>query len=224
MLAQLLISSQPQSSLQSAWQLAEQLTGLKWSETSPDATVITGQPSSIKIDQIRQLVHWLVRKPVQHDHKLAIIHQAQQLTLAAQQALLKTLEEPPANCLLILTAPPNHQLLPTLTSRLMIVPQTSTDLPEIDPLIPRFASQPVAQRWQSWSEIQAQLEDFLTQLQHWLHQRLLAQPDSAAVLQAVQVQLTAQSYLKAQVNPQLLADYLILHLPVLARPPGQSGG
>ena len=50
-----------------------------------------------------------------------IITEAQNLTLPAQNALLKTLEEPPAHSLIILTTPNPALLLPTVVSRCQVI-------------------------------------------------------------------------------------------------------
>jgi len=82
----------------------------------------------ITIDQIRNLQHQLSLRPYAAKFKTGIILEAQRMTAEAQNALLKTLEEPPAHSVLILTAPSTKNLLPTITSRC----QTIRLRPEID--------------------------------------------------------------------------------------------
>jgi len=72
---------------------------------------------SIKIDQVRQIEKEIQLKPYEGKKKVFIIIEAQDLTLEACNALLKTLEEPPSNSLLILTSAHADQLLPTVLSR-----------------------------------------------------------------------------------------------------------
>ncbi len=76
---------------------------------------------TITIDQVRDLQHQLSLKPYASDKKVGIIPEAQRMTTEAQNALLKTLEEPPAHSVLILTAPSTRILLPTIVSRCQIV-------------------------------------------------------------------------------------------------------
>ena len=76
---------------------------------------------TISIDQIRGLQHQLSLKPYAAKFKTGIILEAQRMTIEAQNALLKTLEEPPAHSILILTAPSTKNLLPTTVSRCQIV-------------------------------------------------------------------------------------------------------
>jgi hypothetical protein len=74
--------------------------------------------ASIGIDQIRTLQHRLSLKPLAgKGQKIALIQEAQNLTPEAQNALLKTLEEPPKQTQIILTVPNSESLLPTVVSR-----------------------------------------------------------------------------------------------------------
>lgn len=84
-------------------------------------TFILEAENSIGIDQIRDLERKISRKPYLGKFKTAIIPEAEKLTQEAQNALLKTLEEPPEDTLIILTAPKESFLLPTIVSRCKII-------------------------------------------------------------------------------------------------------
>ena len=71
----------------------------------------------IKIDAIRTLSHQLAQSAQQSGYKVIIINPADALNIAASNALLKTLEEPMENTLLILLSEHAERLLPTLRSR-----------------------------------------------------------------------------------------------------------
>ncbi|MDD3679652.1 MAG: hypothetical protein PHX72_02265, partial [Candidatus Shapirobacteria bacterium] len=86
----------------------------------PD-TLIIKQEKAIGIDTIRKIKTWLGQKAYQKENRLILIHHAQNLTPEAQNAFLKTLEEPPSNTLIILTTNNIHQLLPTIASRCQII-------------------------------------------------------------------------------------------------------
>lgn len=85
-----------------------------------DFYILDGE-NSIGIEKIRELEKWASRKPTLSSHKAAIIAEAEKLTLQAQNALLKTLEEPPKKTLIILTAPQESLLLPTIVSRCKMI-------------------------------------------------------------------------------------------------------
>ena len=72
---------------------------------------------SIGIDQIRELQHKLNLKPFEGAFRVTIFEDSERMTEEASNALLKTLEEPPSQSLLILLASQETQLLPTIRSR-----------------------------------------------------------------------------------------------------------
>ena len=72
-------------------------------ENNPDY-FICEDPLSLKISTIRRLQQELSLKPYQNERKVLFIKNAQNLTLPAQHALLKSLEEPPVSTVIILTA------------------------------------------------------------------------------------------------------------------------
>jgi DNA polymerase III subunit delta' len=79
---------------------------------------IQGTPSrDIRVDQVRQLQERLSLRALEGARKVAIVASAQQLNPQAQNALLKTLEEPPSGTVLLLLASAPDKLLPTIRSR-----------------------------------------------------------------------------------------------------------
>ena len=66
---------------------------------------------------VRDLVRDLALLPVEGGARVAVITSADRMTEDAQSALLKSLEEPPAATVLILTAADEERLLPTIRSR-----------------------------------------------------------------------------------------------------------
>jgi hypothetical protein len=78
---------------------------------------------AIGIEQIRQLSSLLSLKvPLNHDpNRLVIIANADKMTVEAQNALLKSLEEPPKQTIFILSTSVKAKLLPTILSRLELI-------------------------------------------------------------------------------------------------------
>ncbi len=113
--------------------LAQEQLGQNVSEESihPDLVYLSPQDEAgLGIDQIRQLVKRLAVKPSQANAKVALLEEAQRATTQAQNALLKTLEEPPSQARLILTCSRASQLLTTVVSRCRVVElPTEVDLP-----------------------------------------------------------------------------------------------
>jgi DNA polymerase-3 subunit delta' len=88
----------------------------------PDLHQISAEGSSIKIDQIRALQKELSYRPLEASYKVCIIDGAEKMNLASANALLKTLEEPRAQTLLILLTPTPDAVLPTIRSRCQRLP------------------------------------------------------------------------------------------------------
>lgn len=99
---------------------------------APQTTVSQGRQSHITIDQVRQLKSHIFQKPITQKYKFVIIEQAENLTIEAQNALLKMLEEPPKTCIIILEAKDKSNLLATIISRLITI-QTLADPNEAVP-------------------------------------------------------------------------------------------
>jgi DNA polymerase-3 subunit delta' len=75
----------------------------------------------IRIDQIREVSRFLSRPALEAPRSLVVLDQAESMTEAAANSLLKTLEEP-GQASLILIAPSPDSLLPTLVSRCQRIP------------------------------------------------------------------------------------------------------
>lgn len=86
----------------------------------PNVEVIKPTGQSIKIKQIREIISEAAKKPFESGYKIIIIENAEKMTHEAQDAFLKTLEEPPANTVFILLAENHNILLPTIVSRCQV--------------------------------------------------------------------------------------------------------
>ncbi|MFH1478700.1 MAG: DNA polymerase III subunit delta' [Candidatus Omnitrophota bacterium] len=80
-----------------------------------------GPSRSIKIDKARDIIYQASLKPYEAKKRFFIINNAESLTIEAQNALLKILEEPPLNHILILTASNVMGILPTVVSRCKVI-------------------------------------------------------------------------------------------------------
>lgn len=104
--------------------LAEAVLGIDNFELYPYKFWLAPDKSqSLGIEAVRELEHFLSLKVPRaaQFNRAVLISSADKLTIEAQNALLKTLEEPAANSVLILTADNEHSLLPTVRSRLQII-------------------------------------------------------------------------------------------------------
>jgi DNA polymerase-3 subunit delta' len=87
--------------------------------THPDLHVVLREEDrrDIRIEQARTLQRWLTLRPMMAQRKVAIVDGAHFLNEHGQNALLKTLEEPPGASVIVLLALHPSQLLPTVRSR-----------------------------------------------------------------------------------------------------------
>lgn len=88
------------------------------SHNHPDIKYITHDKTSISVNDIReQLNNDISIKPYSSEYKIYIIPDANKMTEQAQNALLKTIEEPPVYAIIILLTENCDSLLPTIRSR-----------------------------------------------------------------------------------------------------------
>jgi len=83
----------------------------------PDIFAVESDGPFIKIEQIRAIQQRLRFRPLEGRCRVIVITDAQNMKIEAANAMLKILEEPPANNLLVLTALDTSALLPTIVSR-----------------------------------------------------------------------------------------------------------
>lgn len=84
---------------------------------APDRKKKETRKRDIGIDQARGLKRFVQLRAVAAARKMALIDDADRLSIAAQNALLKTLEEPPGQALIVLITAAPGALLPTVRSR-----------------------------------------------------------------------------------------------------------
>src|SRR5579863_3711816 len=89
----------------------EIMTGKSLDLVEIDAASHTG------VDDVRELIEGMKFAPVKSKYKIFIIDECHQLSKSASNALLKTLEEPPAHVIFILATTEANKMIPTILSR-----------------------------------------------------------------------------------------------------------
>jgi DNA polymerase III delta prime subunit len=79
--------------------------------------VSIGDPENPTPLSIRSLIHFLRRRAFQSPYKVAVVNDAHRMNVAAANAFLKTLEEPPPNTVIFLLSTGTEGMLPTILSR-----------------------------------------------------------------------------------------------------------
>jgi DNA polymerase-3 subunit delta' len=109
----------------------------------PDVRIIDND-ERLKIDQVRILQRELSLSPLEGQYRVAVLCNFEEATRSAANALLKTLEEPAAQVVIILTAPDPGGLLLTIVSRCQVL--TLRPVPDAD------ISVVLQERWQTRPE------------------------------------------------------------------------
>ena len=108
------------------------------SGNQPDIITVTHEkPASIGVGEIRRMRADLQIKPYSNARKIYIIPDAEKLTIQAQNALLKTLEEPPEYAVIILISDGLVSFLPTILSRCVVLQTRAVEEAQIARLLQR---------------------------------------------------------------------------------------
>jgi len=86
-------------------------------ETHPDLLVLGPEPAGLKIEPVRDLMAKCAMKPMLSRRRVVIVRDAHVMTVQAQNAFLKTLEEPPGQTIFFLLSHQERRLLRTIRSR-----------------------------------------------------------------------------------------------------------
>lgn len=89
----------------------------------PDLAVVEAEHVGevLRIDQVRELQHTLALAPYEARYRVALILRFEEAHASAANAMLKTLEEPPPQVVILLTANSSESLLPTIVSRCEVI-------------------------------------------------------------------------------------------------------
>ena len=195
---------------------------LQANPSDPDIIRISGE-GSIGIAEIRELQHHLNRKPVSKPQKIAFIENADTLTVEAQNALLKTLEDPPGSALIFLSCQStSDNLLPTILSRCQTIylpPATptipSSEIAAVQDLLVSLSRWGIGERFKLAAEVSSSRKEALI----WLDKMLCALHHLAISQTSVPVNwpsrtkslLQAKNRLKANCNVRLTLENLLLN-------------
>jgi DNA polymerase-3 subunit delta' len=97
-----------------------------------------GKKVIIRVEEVRELTRFLAMTPAEGGWRVVVIEELEAMNEQAQNALLKTLEEPPARAVLVLTASAPDRLLPTIRSRVRRLDLFPLDPAALDPVLARW--------------------------------------------------------------------------------------
>lgn len=211
---------------------------VKWGISLFDQVRLETDAPAVGIEQIRQFQRRLTFKPYHGKRSVGIVGEAHKLTTEAQNALLKTLEEPPGRAYIILETANAQTLLPTIISRCQhhdlgeVSEYTDRELSQMLTTMTKLHQASAGKKLLFIDEIATTRDTALAWVQqaivaalHLLRYRVLKPKSSGRSgltdLGAVQVGqesvllrrlLAAHRQLSANVNPKLVLDNLFLSL------------
>ncbi|OGY23408.1 MAG: hypothetical protein A2172_04230 [Candidatus Woykebacteria bacterium RBG_13_40_15] len=182
--------------------------------SSWDCHILDAQVTS-GIHDVRGLTSELNKKPVNSTFKIALILEAQNLTLEAQNALLKTLEEPPKNTEIILTAVTPEGLLSTISSRCLKINLAISGESKVPNKVEKFLSLDSYERWLAAADL-----DLESWLSFW-RERLLENVFSkniekekiAKISKYLKLIIKAKSLKKRNASSKILNSIILFETP-----------
>ncbi len=99
---------------------------------SPDSG--EGKRVMIRVDAVRQVKGFMALTPAEGGYRVVVLDEPESMDAAGQNAILKTLEEPPARAVLLMACAAPGRLLPTIMSRvrrLELAPLSPTDMDRV---------------------------------------------------------------------------------------------
>lgn len=186
---------------------------------NPDLLVIDQE--TIGIDQIREVKKFFSLKNWQEKKRVVVIHHGEGLSIPAQNAFLKTLEETKPGQLIFIGAPQKEILLPTIISRCQSFwagskkSSASNHLKKIlhPSLAERFLFIQKEIKKPKMSKTEA--SSWLKTLIHQAHDQLIKSKNPHQLYQlkkTINLLQKSQSFIQANVSPQTAIDWLLINL------------
>lgn len=204
MLAKLLIS--PNLEIRTG-EIDKILSELELSTNHPDLLYLASD-SKLGVEQAKKIREHLSFKPFQAKGRGVVLEDASSLTVEAQNALLKTLEELQQKNLFIMGAPNEYNFLPTILSRCEVIRLQNNPTSEVGfkKDIETLISSNISERFEYVEKLKDK-EEFLQALAQYFHQKLPAYQGFTAEL------LEAEKWAASNVNTRAILEYLMLIIP-----------
>lgn len=195
-------------------------------QSQPDLIWLNQAGEGLKIKTVRELIIQSSYATYDQKTRIFVLLHADNSSLPAQNALLKIIEEPPANTLIILTVNHSRQLLPTIQSRCILVhpdqlkskeptAQTNDSIQPDAEKITALAQQLLSPASFTHATVIALAEQYknrdearqlITKLIDYFHQHQQRQP-TARLTQTLKILLAVYNDLNANFNVRLALEY-----------------
>lgn len=190
----------------------------------PDLLFLSDE-EKLGVEAVKKIKEFLSLKPYSAKGRGVAILSSQKLTLDAQNALLKILEEPPTSAIILLGADSDKNFLPTILSRCQVVSSEfkvqSSELEKYYPEIERLINSSLDERF-AFIEKLEEKEEFIRALVSY-YSNVIARSEvtkqsdlefsNEQVLGFANKLIDAEKYLSAKGNQRAILEYLMLNLP-----------
>lgn len=179
---------------------------------NPDLFIID-ENSGYKIETIRLINNFLQQLPYNHQNKIVLIKNIENLEIAAQNTLLKNLEEPGSNNYFILTTQNQSKILSTIISRCHLIIQKNTNNQHFTS--PKFLNDGGPTDIKSALQISSTIEKnnikptLLNELNS-LQSELVKNP-TPKLSQKIGILLKSLEFIDSNLDPRLALDYYLLN-------------
>lgn len=165
------------------------------------------------VAEAKKIREFLSLKPYSSSSRAVVLESAHKLTIEAQNSLLKTLEEPPLNSLIILGVEKKTQLLPTIVSRCQIENLESTVINEkskdYSKDIENLINSSFDQRFEYIEKLEEK-EKFLESLVLYFKDKFSGDKTN---LEYIKQLMNAQMWARENVSLRFILEYLMLEMP-----------
>lgn len=187
---------------------------------NPHPDVLYLDQEKLGVEQSKQIREFLSIKPYSAQGRVVIVLYADNLTLDAQNALLKTLEEPPENAILLLGAENESKFLPTVLSRCQVIhlaidfghfigdESKRSHNDRYVKQIERLQQADIVERFQFIEKLEER-EEFFQSLLVYFSEQLHQQTNTLSFMHDL---LEAEKWQKANGNMRAILEYLMLRM------------
>lgn len=214
MVARLIIASSKEQILEEVTKILSEV-GI----TNPHPDLLYLDPSQkLGIDTARKIKQTFSIKPHSLKGRTVVLEDASKLTYDAQNSLLKTLEELPANSSLILGANSTNYFLPTVLSRCQIIKLDNSPANEnhiasvVVDEIEKLMTAEVADKFEYIEKLKNKPQ-FLLDLTVFFRAKMIEKPHSKQISEYLKKLMQAQEWAGANVNIRAILEYLMLEIP-----------
>ena len=174
--------------------------------------------SKLGIAEARKIKGYFSLKPYSAKGRAVVLENASELTVEAQNALLKTLEEPPSEAIFILGASSDAKFLPTILSRCEIIKLESKNsntliyqsdyAQDLDKLM-NFS---IEERFEYIEKLKDR-QEFLKAMVFYFHKDLALHLEGVGTKDFLKELLQAEEWANQNVNIRAILEYLMLVMP-----------